>query len=680
MRYKQKIWMFFCIISLGFMFALSSYAKPVFDIQWASKETVFPKIVGLREPPLKHTLTITNTSAHDMSNMTYSAPTNYTIDLNNTTCKSSLPKKSPCQLALILNPNQEGHFAGKLSVCGGKGNWCSRFPSSFDVTVTANQIVSTNCNDIKSRPFSTEDCQTAYKYGQNFEKFLMRVLKIPFATPEFTQFFYFQHTPSVDETTIDCHSATQPGVGLDGSIQGGGVPLCSLMSFATVNSSLTNNSSEGKLFPPYLTFLLATQYPITSSTIPLNNASELTTKFGTAEMDDLVRDLGYVGYVNFMNNYYTDQLGSSSAYSTCGTTGPTCPSIFYVPLQLPQAQLQQWPPTISYWGISGGGGSGAGYQIQAFPPGSSMHYTLFTGGGGGGGGMTTPEITTQQVTALINTGSGGGGGSQYANCYTDSLHQNLNGLGLGAGTGGGISTVENIPVTFQAPPAVSYTYNAPTTNPSWSQRTILDRYVSNLTNLVNLIADLYDEGYVITVTGGGGGGAGLEFLNSSGQEFQPHPVSIGYGFNFCYAFQKDGIINRSTDCVSSTTSVTSSGQTLDTIIYQNVGNFYNQGMALAILPENCPGGYSNFACTCAFQHAYVICQLENVLTANGYSSADIPTWLINPHCNDDSTQLMTQANAIDSFLLTSNSTTASCAKALQNFYTAKSANCTPLWA
>lgn len=679
MHYKQKKWMFFCIICFGFMCALNSYAKPVFDIQWASKETVFPKIVGLHEPPLKHTLTITNTSAYDMPNMTYTAPTNYTIDLNNTTCKTSLAKKSPCQLALILNPNQEGHFAGKLSVCGGKVNWCSRSPTSFDVTVTANQIVSMNCNDIKPRPFATEDCKTAYQYGQNLEKFLTRVLKTTFATADFKQFFYFQHTPITD-TTVDCLSATQPGVGLDSSIQGGGVPLCSLMSFATVNSSPTNNSSEGKLFPPYLTFLLGTQYPIQASTIPLDNLSDLSTKFGTPWMDDSVRDLGYVGYVNFINSYYKEQLGYPHAYSTCVTLGPTCPSIFYVPLQLPQSQLEHWPPSISYWGISGGGGSGAGYQIQAFKPGSPLHYTLFTGGGGGGGGMTTPEITAQKVTTLINTGSGGGGGSQYANCYTDSSHQNLNGLGLGAGTGGGISTVENIPVTFPAPPAVSYTYNAPTTNPSWSQQTILEHYKDNLTALVNLVSSLYDEGYVITVTGGGGGGAGMEFLNSSGQEFPKHPVSIGYGFNFCYAFQKDANINRSTDCVSSTTTVTSSGQTLDTIIYQNVGNFYNQGMALAILPENCPDGYSNFACTCAFQHAYVICQLENVLIANGYSSADIPTWLINPHCNDDSTQLMTQANAIDSFLLTSNSTTASCAKALQNFYTAKSTSCTPPWA
>jgi hypothetical protein len=72
--------------------------------------------------------------------------------------------------------------------------------------------------------------------------------------------------------------------------------------------------------------------------------------------------------------------------------------------------------------------------------------------------------------------------------------------------------------------------------------------------------------------------------------------------------------------------------------------------------------------------------LENVLTANGFTSADIPTWLINPHCNDNSSELVAKANAIDSFLLTNTSATASCAKALQNFYSAKSTVCTPPWA
>ena len=49
---------------------------------------------------------------------------------------------------------------------------------------------------------------------------------------------------------------------------------------------------------------------------------------------------------------------------------------------------------------------------------------------------------------------------------------------------------------------------------------------------------------------GGGGGTGMEFLMNNGQEYQPHPVSIGYGFNFCYLFNKANAYS-STDCISS---------------------------------------------------------------------------------------------------------------------------------
>lgn len=682
MHCKQKKWIFFCAIFLKFSLVFSSNVSSIFKVTWLLGETSFPTNVGLNDPPIKHTLTITNTSTSDMSSMTYTLPNAYILDKENTSCSTKLKKTSPCQLSLIFNPNQVGHYAGKLKVCGGKGNWCSQFPISFDITVTANQIVSTNCNAIKSRPFSTEDCKTSYQYAQNFEKFLVRVLRNFSATPKINQFSFFQHTPSINETTVNCINATQPGVGLDTAILGGGTPLCSLMSLATANASLTENSGDGKLFPHYLTFLLGTPYPITSTTIPLFDLTAMQNEFATTTSDDLVRNLGYLGYVDFLNSYYIDQLEPSRAYSSCGTSGATCPSIFYVPFKWtqPTNQLESWPPPISYWGISGGGGSGAGYQIQAFQPGNPKHYTLFTGGGGGGGGTTTPEGTSQPLPTLINTGSGGGGGSQFANCYMTQGNQNLNGLGLGAGTGAGLSTVMNAPVTFQPPPTVSYSYYPPTSQPSWISSEILTKYADNLDYLIGtLLPLLYSEGYVITVTGGGGGGAGLEFINAAGNEFQPHPVSIGYGFNFCYAFQKNGEVDPKTDCLSSTTNIPGNGQTLDSIIYQNVGNFYNQGMELAILPENCPGGYSNFTCTCAFQHAYVICQLENVLVANGFTSADIPTWLINPHCNDSLSELITQANAIDSFLLTSNSATANCSKALQNFYTAKSTVCTPSW-
>ena len=76
---------------------------------------------------------------------------------------------------------------------------------------------------------------------------------------------------------------------------------------------------------------------------------------------------------------------------------------------------------------------------------------------------------------------------------------------------------------------------------------------------------------------------------------------------------------------------------VDTLIYKNVGNYYQRAMALAIRPENC-NGYANAECTCNFQHSYVICKLGELLEKNHLSSDLIPAWLINPHC-DFSNQL-----------------------------------------
>ena len=273
---------------------------------------------------------------------------------------------------------------------------------------------------------------------------------------------------------------------------------------------------------------------------------------------------------------------------------------------------------------------------------------------------------------MINVGSGGGGGSQFSDCYTVGS-DNLNGLGLGAGTGSGVSTREGTNVTATDPSVVDYSFYPPISHPTWNNNMVLNQYTDNLTYLFGtLIPQLYNDGYTITISGGGGGGAGLEFLNPQGQEYQPHPVSIAYGFNFCYAFNKN---NKyvSTDCISSSATTTSTGSTgtdLDTLIYQNVGNFYNQGMTLAILPQNC-NGYTNFTCTCTFQHAYVICQLNNLLLANHYTTADIPTWLINPHCNDNKLTLESEGQVIDHYNLSANNVAASCSTAVENFFQSK---------
>ncbi len=201
---------------------------------------------------------------------------------------------------------------------------------------------------------------------------------------------------------------------------------------------------------------------------------------------------------------------------------------------------------------------------------------------------------------------------------------------------------------------------------------ILTEYADNLIYLFyTVIPYLYHEGYTIALTGGGGGGTGFEFLNAVGEEFTPHPVSVGYGVNFCYAFNKAGEYKES-DCVSAPTRVTAK-LTLDQIIYQNVGGFFNQCMEKAILPENC-NGYSNYNCTCTFQHVCVIDNLTNLLLLNGFTANDLPSWLSTPHCSNSETALLLRAEQMDK----GNSNQYS--KALKALYQAKNNDvCVPPW-
>lgn len=670
------------LILIALLSASASYSStPIFKMEFLLGASNYPSNLGLYDPPSERIVTITNQSNVNMTGMLYRFPNTFVIDQVNSTCGATLNQNSSCQLALFFTPNQLGHFTGRLQTCGMNGIWCSQFSTLFDITVTKNTITSTNCNDIASRPFGSLDCQGSYIYANNFKSFMERVIGSAAGTN--SQFYYFQHTPSINETTIPCLEARQTGVqNLDPRIQGGGVPLCDLMGFATSNASENDLATTSKLYPPYLDFLLATAYPITADTVPLAEIDALEHDFNTTAMDPSVRDLGYVGYVNFLSAYYQEQL--QKTYQDCGTS-ETCPSIYYLPYLLTtgQASLEIWPPNTNYWGSSGGGGSGAGYQIEAFKPGSSIHYTLFSGGGGGGGGNTTPEgATGNSIPNLINTGSGGGGGSQFSDCYKVGA-ENLNGLGLGAGTGGGLNTHEGSPVSFAVAPAVDYSFYPPISHPTWNNTMVLTQYSNNLVYLFHeLIPQLYNEGYTITVSGGGGGGTGLEFLNQQGQEFQPPPLSIGYGFNFCYVFNKDNKY-YSTDCVSSSNTTSDTGAVatdLDTLIYQNVGNFYNAGMKLAVLPQNC-NGYTNFTCDCTFQHAYVICQLENLLLANHYSAKDIPTWLINPHCSENKEGLETIGHIIDNYLQSTQNYTSTCQKAIDDYFQAKSqTSCVVPWA
>jgi len=134
--------------------------------------------------------------------------------------------------------------------------------------------------------------------------------------------------------------------------------------------------------------------------------------------------------------------------------------------------------------------------------------------------------------------------------------------------------------------------------------------------------------------------------------------------------------HTATDCISTANASPSTGVLLNNLIYNNIGVFFNQGMALAV--STCAGGYSNAMCTCSFQHAYVICELTDLLVANGFTSADIPTWLINPHCNETSDELITHGNFMEQ--LPQHTTPSHCATSIQNFFNVKeNTACQPPW-
>lgn len=628
------------ISSIFLIFTTNVAADEIFTIRASDSNPSFPLQIGLYDAPAEFVYTIINNSDMDIPDMHYSLPNYFSIDNANSNCGAILNRRSECKLAFRFIPNNKGHFSKELTVCGGGNLWCSKIPSPLAVNVSQNYIVSTNCSEIQPRPFADLTCNSSWQYAENFRLFMSKVLN---ADPTHREFNYYQHKLSADETETPCLEARQKGVGLDKNILGGGDELCTLMGYADTNASPTTSASpQTKQFPPYANFLLGTEYPVTSSTTPLGILGTLLQDFNTPDMDSMVQNIGLTGFVNFLTNYLQSQV--SKTYQNCGST-EVCPTISYLPYKIDDALnvLQSWPiPNVNFWGISGGGGSGAGFQILAFMPGSDNHYTLYSGGGGGGGGNTNPEISNG-LNYLINVGSGGGGGNQFANCYINN-NQHLDGLGLGAGTGSGQSILEGTNFPFQTPPAVEYSFLAPTNYPSWDHSTIRSQYGSNLQNLFNThIPALYAQGYTIQISGGGGGGSGLEFLDPSQAEFVPHAVSIGHGFNFCMAFNINNDY-RDTDCIPSPT-ITPETTTINHLIYKNIGPLFRQCMEEAILAKNC-NGYQHSVCTCNFQHSCVVAKLGSILVKSHFSLSDIPNWLNSPHCNHNQSALALQAKKL----------------------------------
>ena len=268
-------------LSIAIFFGLitPSFAVPIFSFAIADTSAPFNQIMNVGDASQSVTLKITNTSAQTLPEMTYTPPAPFTVITAGISdaCGSQLGAGQSCNLGINFDPSKIGHYGGQVKVCAGGGIWCSRDPVPFNITVSQTDIAISSCSNVLQRPYASLDCNGVFNYSDNFRQFLAAVVGQAATKSEFT---YFQHTLSVDETSTPCLSAIQKFAVLDPEIKGGGAPLCNLLAYASATAS-DNTATKTKLYPPYMTNLLGTTFPVTT---PLNNLGFLN-QFGIPPFD-----------------------------------------------------------------------------------------------------------------------------------------------------------------------------------------------------------------------------------------------------------------------------------------------------------------------------------------------------------------------------------------------------------
>lgn len=231
------------------------------------------------------------------------------------------------------------------------------------------------CNQQRLHPFSSQMFAGAAEFAETMAEYVRHILNQSAA--EYPLRFAY-YTNWLTDSQVECRHAGQGPY----QVAGGGEQLCSMLEW---NAGL----SEKKL----------AKYLVGLMTAPDETA--------------LVKTFDSV----------TD-FGSETIKSLCESTEKGWPGSVYDPSgahsSLKELQHEQ-ELGRPYWGVSGGGGAGAGFGISCVgPPGEVL---IITGGGGGGGGMSSPA-----ALAAIEAGGGGGGGV--------SVGEDGPSVGAGAGTGG----------------------------------------------------------------------------------------------------------------------------------------------------------------------------------------------------------------------------------------------------
>ncbi len=358
-----------------------------------------------------------------------------------------------------------------------------------------------NCSQLKYPQLHSNVCEGAQRFADGVNEIAKKIIPGAFSTSG-SKFTFYEQAPDKPtyeaQTPNPCKSAFKPSFGTlknPADLTGGGTPLCNMLMFV--------ESAQGQL-----------PFDYTSS----GNHKQPITYFNSL-IDS-----------NSVNNFFGHQVGpfaavvkklGSSAVSIMTETLPSKTGAIYYPE--PPYTINKTNKT--YHGISGGGGSGAGFEIfviyknkSCIPANATptqknkLKVAVFTGGFGGGGGITSPEID-----AKLSAGAGGGGGLQF-----------YNGLGLGAGAS-------------HASKEVGYSYNAgeDLSTISKHDRSILNQYLhllepARMAAVFKLNKKCVDY---ITIEGGGGMGSGFELLNKNAEEYATHAYSSEGGFQFTYQWK-----------------------------------------------------------------------------------------------------------------------------------------------
>lgn len=457
----------------------------------------------------------------------------------------------------------------------------------------------TNCNDMSKNPAVYQQslfCEASYQYYQKLQIYLHSLY--PDATIK-GQFIFYEHLSEepeyagidYDQTQIACDAPEirQISVNRKGEdiypdnypnayfTQGLGSPLCNFLAY--IGSIETTSAwPETKAPMDYFRKIIA---------------QPLLFGLSAGGFDPFVKNLSADGTAYFKRLY-------------------TLKNVLYSPSPLASVTFSQAyfnankdNPYSAYWGMSAGGGSGAGFQIYRDT--DNNKNVVFTGGFGGGGGFTSPEFNSSDTgghlsdITQIAIGTGGGGGLQLSS-----------GIGLGAGT----SSNEN---------KVEYTYYNQNKESNTYDSHVTHSFVSGVTALKEDLST-----HNIIVKGGGGMGVGAEYLyladnGQSGevelQEYLPHVISTGAGFTFAFTIE-----NKSSRDLSPLSAPVNFITANDENFYAALGKYYNEGEKLALKKAN-----HNYACAvfmCQFTRNYVLEKAAAV-----FGKANIPNWLTINQCN-----------------------------------------------